>query len=61
MTNRKFSPILLPVAALLLLAVAFVGYQVVSAQTSQGTVDGGVLPAPTGLTATNDGAGVRLL
>ncbi len=56
-TNRKFSPILIPALAILLLAVAFVGYQVVSAQTS---VSGDVLPAPTGLTATNDGAGVLL-
>ncbi len=60
--HRLTSPLLAIAVALLLLAVAFIGYQVVSAQTSQGTVvDGDAPPAPTGLTATNDGAGARLL
>ena len=55
--HRLASPFLAIAVALLLLAVAFVGYQVVSAQTS--VRDDGP-PAPTGLTATHDGVGVLL-
>ncbi len=54
------STILIPAVSLLLLAAAFVGYQVVSAQTFLGTVDDDPPAAPTGLTATHDGAGVLL-
>ena len=61
MTNRITYPILIPALALLFLAaVIAIGYQVVSAQTSQDELGDDPPPAPTGLTATHDGAGVLL-
>ena len=54
------TPILIPALALLLLAAAFVGYQAVSAQTTQEELGDDPPPAPTGLTATHDGVGVLL-
>ena len=51
MKTHLTTPILLPALALLLLAAAFVGYQAVSAQTSQGPLGGDPPSAPTGLAA----------
>ncbi|MXX93760.1 MAG: hypothetical protein F4Y63_10000, partial [Chloroflexi bacterium] len=60
MKGTSASPILIPALALLLLAAAFVGYQVVSAQTSRDELGDDGPDAPTGLTGTNDGVGVLL-
>ena len=61
MKRHLTSPILIPALALLLLAAAIaVGYQVASAQITPEEIDVGAPAAPTGLTATNDGVGVRL-
>ena len=61
MKSRMTSPILIPALALLLLAAAIaVGYQVVSAQDSPGSVGDDPPAAPTGLTATHEGVGVML-
>ncbi len=51
MKTRITTPVLVPTLALLLLAAAFVGYQAVSAQNSQVSLDGDPPAAPTGLTA----------
>ena len=51
MNTRIITPILIPTIALLLLMAAFIGYQAVSAQTSQGPLDGDPPSAPTGLAA----------
>ena len=60
MTNRITTPILIPAVALLLLAAAFIGYQAISAQTTQEELGDDPPSAPTGLTATHDGVGVLL-
>ena len=52
--------LLIPALALLLVGAAFIGYQVVSAQTSQEELGEDPPSAPTGLTATHDGVGVML-
>ena len=60
MKPRLTTPILIPALVLLLAAAAFVGYQVVSAQTTQEELGDDPPAAPTGLTATHDGVGVLL-
>lgn len=51
MNTKLTTPVLIPVVTILLLAVAFVGYQAASAQNTQVTPGGEPPAAPTGLTA----------